>query len=185
MFSLFRRREIEPDESFDGIYTVPKHSLLKRLSRRLDAMEAHTFAIPQKPHTPWQSQRLDDLTPMRRMLVHVTPRQPFVQWVRKKGTPQELAESLGKESIAYLIPGFDWETVQAEQFVAHFWHHFFAQALEGCDMDQAGWPKKRTIEMFHEWFEVRYSEMVLDLGGIKTKKGLGKINFNSPAETNS
>ena len=94
MFSIFRRRDAEPDESFDGIYTLPKHSLLKRLSRRLDAVEVHTFTAPQKPHAPWQSQRLDDLNPMRRMLVHVKPKQPFVQWVRKKGATKDLAEIL-------------------------------------------------------------------------------------------
>ena len=35
--------------------------------------------------------------------------------------------------------------------------------LGGWVTDEALWPKNRTFEMFHEWFEVQMSSIVQDL----------------------
>ena len=126
---------------------------------------------PGKPFTapagdaPWQSEQHGELAALPRMLVHVIPRQPFVEWARQQGEDKNLAEMRRTESLAYLIPTESWVTAEAEEFIEDHWRHFFAQALEGWEPREARWPKQRSHTLFLEWFEVRCSEMVLDLGG--------------------
>ena len=44
-----------------------------------------------------------------------------------------------------------------------FWPDLFEAMLEGWVTDEALWPKKRTLEMFQEWFEVQMRSIVQDL----------------------
>ena len=137
-------------------------SLFRRRNR---AAADKPFEAPSSAHTPWQSEQQGELAALPRMLAHIIPRQPFTDWARKNGSDKSLAQMRHTESMAYLIPTETWETAEAEEFIEDHWPHFFAQALEGWNPRETHWPHKRTLELFNQWFEVRYSEMVLDLGG--------------------
>ena len=66
---------------------------------------------------PWQSEQRGELAALPRMLVHVIPRQPFVDWARQQGADKSLAGVRRTESLAYLIPTESWETAEAEEFI--------------------------------------------------------------------
>ena len=95
------------------------------------------FTAPAGDHAPWQSEQHGELAALPRMLVHVIPRQPFVDWARQQREDKSLAEMRRTESLAYLIPTESWETAEAEEFIEDHWRHFFAQAPEGWETREA------------------------------------------------
>ena len=71
------------------------------------------FTAPAGDHAPWQSEQRGELAALPRMLVHVIPRQPFVDWARQQDADKSLAGMRRTESLAYLIPTESWETREA------------------------------------------------------------------------
>jgi hypothetical protein len=47
--------------------------------------------------------------------------------------------------------------------MAEHWSWIFKQALFEICTDERTWPKKRTWKMFTEWFDLKFSTVVLDL----------------------
>ncbi|QDH70170.1 hypothetical protein FKV23_08720 [Lysobacter alkalisoli] len=90
-----------------------------------------------------------------------------MDWVRRTTGDKAftLAQAQREDLRAYLVPTWDWDLEEGEDFVAQHWQHFFAQALEDWELDRSRWPKQRTPAMFRGWFEVTVCCGVLDLGG--------------------
>lgn len=138
--------------------------------RRLFSPRDLTFTLPGADHEPWQSETHGEYTPLRRMLVFMRPRQPFVTWVRSVNPLERdytVAKARRDDSFAFLIPTSVYEHAEAEDFIARYWHHFFAQALEMVEQDTHAWPAQRTLTMFRHWFDIEFCPAVLDLGGYR------------------
>ena len=131
------------------------------------------FEEPQHQHLSWQSKQHGSYAPLPRSLVYILPRRPFLDWAREHGADQGLTMLRLTGSLAYLIPTMDGQAVEAEDFVKHHWDHFFAQALEAWETDTEQWPRPRNLTLFYKWFEVRYAETVLDLGGYTEGQRFG------------
>jgi len=102
---------------------------------------------------------------LNRSAVIVKPRQPYLEWTGRddvEGLAESVFEALHTEPTVYLLP--EYEDPSSEQKVLEeCWPGLFEAMLEGWVTDEACWPKNRTFEMFHEWFEVQMSSIVQDL----------------------
>jgi len=102
---------------------------------------------------------------LNRSAVIVKPRQPYLEWARQddaEGLAESVFEGLHEEPSVYLLPEYEDPATQQE-VLAEFWPGLFEAMLEGWVTDEAYWPKKRTFEIFQEWFEVEWSPIVQDL----------------------
>jgi hypothetical protein len=109
---------------------------------------------------------------LNRGLVVLRYKQPYIDWVRTAGElPMDLTlENANDDNEAFLVPSFDSPidpvdgTEDAIKWVEKRWRMFFEHILSSWILDEAEWPKKRTLKMFREWFDVEYKSMVWDMG---------------------
>lgn len=109
---------------------------------------------------------------LNRALVVLRYKQPYIDWVRTAGEfPIELTlEEANDDSEAFLVPSYDSSidpvdgTEDAINWVEKRWRMLFEHVLMSWTEDKNKWPKKRTLKMFREWFDVEYRSMVWDMG---------------------
>ena len=109
---------------------------------------------------------------LNRALVVLRYKQPYIDWVKTAGElPIDLTlEDANDDSEAFLVPSYDCPqdpvdgTEEAVKWVEKRWGMLFEHVLGSWIADEAEWPKKRTLKMFREWFEVEYRSMVWDMG---------------------
>lgn len=122
---------------------------------------------------------------INRSVVSIGFKKPFADWVahvfsetdmkQEDYDPDLVApnlEQLNSHPTSYLtaaVIDFDDEDAYANEY----WQFFFEAELTLWDPDQEHWPKKRTREVFDEWFEMRFSHEVIDLS---FKEPLGYLN---------
>ena len=98
-----------------------------------------------------------------RSLAVIKPRQPFFDWLKE--TPDwdlDLTlETLRVDCSALLIPEFD-EPEEAVAYIDDMFEQIFDMELASWCMDESIWPKKRTLKMFWEWFDVELHSTVID-----------------------
>lgn len=99
---------------------------------------------------------------LNRSVLFVLPKEPYLEWARKDPAMSFLTlEKLRDEGTAYLIE--DSDVVHGrEKLLRRHWRSIFEQELEAWTSRRSEWPKKRTLQMFEEWFDVFYSSMCLD-----------------------
>ena len=107
---------------------------------------------------------------VNRHLVTLVHNQPFLDWLLSAdpnpATKITLAELRG-DNEAFLIPDDVADgTEEAVKWVEKNWRMFFEHILSGWLTDENLWPKKMSLKMFREWFEVDYQSMVWDLGNV-------------------
>lgn len=140
-------------------------TLFRRILQTFRRKSDPVFTVPGELHWPWQSEQYGELDPLKRMLVLVRPRQPYVHWINQRtGFPRPLAQARRSDSLAFLIPRVEGSFEEAEAFVSQYWPHFFAQMLEAWEQATETWPQDRTLTMFRHWFDIEIGDMVLDLG---------------------
>ena len=106
---------------------------------------------------------MDDL--VNRSAIIVKPKRPFLEWAKKddaEGLAEGVFETLREEPHVYLLPDYEAPVSQRE-VLEDYWPALFEAMLEGWVTDESMWPRKRTFEMFNEWFEVQMTSMVVDL----------------------
>ena len=102
-----------------------------------------------------------------RTVVIVKPRQPFVEWINtspelEMGDHPTSVEELQQDCNAYLVP----ETIALEEALEQLEPlkpRLFEMELEGWLLNQRGWPKERTAEVFDQWFALEAHSAVWDL----------------------
>lgn len=133
----------------------------------VDSEMAHNRAIIDAlpvGHTPWQSEAQGKFNPLRRSIIALLPRQPFVDWLRAQPGEKDanLRRSHEHNSISFLVP-YPMNTHEAVRVIPEHWPRFFAQMLERVRQNPHDWPEDRTWEMFQQWFEIEYRDVVLDI----------------------
>ena len=102
---------------------------------------------------------------LNRSAVVLRPKQPYLDWTRRddaEGLADAVFETLAREPTVYLVP--DWEEPDEErEILREFWPALFEAMLSGWVTDEELWPEGRSLEMFHEWFEVQTFAMVQDV----------------------
>ena len=101
---------------------------------------------------------------LNRSAVIVKPRQPYLEWAKRDdadGLAETIFKTFHEEPTFYLLPEYEDPSTQQE-VLEEFWPDLFEAMLGGWVTDEALWPKNRTFEMFHQWFEVQMSSIVQD-----------------------
>lgn len=105
---------------------------------------------------------------VNRGIVILRCRQPFLDWLMEADPKPDKSLTLAevhKDNEGFLVPGKS--SIQgyddAVRWVEKRWRMFFEHMLMDWITDEDLWPKKRTLKMFREWFEIIYSEMAWDL----------------------
>ena len=79
-------------------------------------------------------------------------------------------EEANDDSEAFLIPAYDSlvdpvdGTEDAVKWVEKRWRMFFEHVLMSWIVDESAWPKKLSLKMFREWFDIEYKSVIWDMG---------------------
>ncbi len=105
------------------------------------------------------------LNMLNRTVAVIRPKQPFLDWLRSipdlKMGNMTLKRIRSNEQTVFLLPECD-SLDEAQAYVDKIRKTIFEVELEGWWTDPANWPKKMTVKMFHEWFDVELHSMVID-----------------------
>jgi len=101
---------------------------------------------------------------VNRMVLVLIYKQPFLDWMTKiDDNPLSLTlDDLRDDNDTFLIPQFD-DTDDAVKWVEIRWRFFIEAILFDWIMDESLWPKKRSLKLFREWFDIQIHSMVWDL----------------------
>lgn len=102
---------------------------------------------------------------LNRTLIILKAKKPFLDWCLSlpdnDGLDQMSLEGLNKNSIAYLIPQFDFYN-DIEKHIKETWSVLFEEELGNLCTDDDIWPENRTYEMFKKWFEIEIHTDIRD-----------------------
>lgn len=95
---------------------------------------------------------------------------PAIRWINDADPylddPRISGESLVNERTVYLISEADSDGEHAvENWIRKNFKALFEAELGGWYKDPNLWPKKRTLKLFQEWFEVEYHSVIEDTVG--------------------
>ena len=102
-----------------------------------------------------------------RHLIFLGYKQPFLKWLSELVPSPLTKKSLNRlrvDNEAFLIANdIADSTEKAEKWVDDNWRMFFGIVLKGWVADEHQWPTKMTVQLFREWFDVRYQPVVWDI----------------------
>jgi hypothetical protein len=98
---------------------------------------------------------------VNRSVVIVYAREPFLTWVNALIPEQVTLDELNQGCPAFLIEDFEYEE-DALDAINEEWAVYFETWLESWVQDESKWPAERTLEQFHEWFDLSLHPMVFD-----------------------
>ncbi len=103
---------------------------------------------------------------LNRSLIILRHKQPFFDWLTSVDPDPSLTlANMEDDSDTFLIPGeqlIDSES-SAQMWVEQRWAGLFDHMLTSWITDKDAWPKKRSLQMFRQWFAIEYHSMVWDL----------------------
>lgn len=94
-------------------------------------------------------------------------RDPMVRWINDADPydddPGITKEFLRNDRTVYLVADEDADGPEAvERWVEANYEALFESELAGWYADPSLWPEPRTLEVFHEWFDVEHHSIVVD-----------------------
>ncbi len=102
---------------------------------------------------------------LNRSAIILRPKPPFLEWAKQDdttGIAEDVFNSLRNEPHVFLLPEHDDDYAQRE-VLEDFWRAAFEAMLNGWVTDKKLWPKKRSFQMFQDWFEIQIGSAVEDL----------------------
>jgi hypothetical protein len=101
---------------------------------------------------------------INRTAVVIKPKEPFVDWLNS--IPDEKVnftlERISEDNITFLIPQYD-NPEDSKNYIRKRFKQIFEWELWGWIVTKELWPKKRTWNMFQEWFDIEINSEVFDL----------------------
>lgn len=104
-----------------------------------------------------------DLVPMvkNRSVINIFPTKIFLDWLSYiRGSDECSLNDI--EPISFLIMDFD-DMIEFEHWLELNYDLIFKIRLNYSCIDKSIWPQVRTLNIFKEWFEVKFSNLILDL----------------------
>jgi hypothetical protein len=105
-----------------------------------------------------------DLFPMvmNRSVVNLIPTKIFLDWLNYiRGSDVSLGLN-DLNPISLLIKDFDF-TIEFDDWLELNYDLLFMIRLNYSCIDKSIWPEIRTFDVFKEWFEIKHSNLILDL----------------------
>jgi len=108
---------------------------------------------------------------INRNVIIIKPREPFLSWLQSLPDPLEslTLEELRRDCICLLIPESDSQE-EATALISKHYKKIFESELMAWDTVKRDWPKKRTLSMFREWFDLEVHSEVVDLIEVPIEK---------------
>lgn len=99
---------------------------------------------------------------VNRCAVGIAPRPPLIDWSRQVSGDQQMCWEENDHSL-YLLPSYEdpserWQILEE----AHL--EIFEEELGSWCTDRSLWPSPITFPLFREWFDIRFYDLVQDLG---------------------
>ena len=69
---------------------------------------------------------------------------------------------------------------QAKEYIYNHVNLIFESELKAWHEDESGWPKKRDLNMFKEWFDVEIHQQVIDFVNQKYVRSLNSSDSAEP-----
>lgn len=92
---------------------------------------------------------------------------PMVNWINETDPVEDASEvtieEVNKERTVYLVSDHDAENI--DRWIKLNFKALFESELEGWYLEESMWPKKRTLKVFHEWFDVECHSVIEDTVG--------------------
>lgn len=97
-----------------------------------------------------------------RAAVTLTRKQPYVDWANADGEKDGVSFPAEDRRTVYLVPVAD-SNLDAARLIEEFWPDIFEEELSAWMLDEATWPAPRTRELFDAWFDLEFTDAVVDL----------------------
>jgi len=103
---------------------------------------------------------------INRSMVTLVPEQPFLEWIKAVDPdpmPDLTLEHVREDQSVFLLPSEIGDSPDnATHWVEKRWRGFFEFML-GEWFDDSLWPQELSLQMFREWFSLRFHSMVFDM----------------------
>lgn len=105
-----------------------------------------------------------DLYPMvgNRDIIQLNPTKLYLDWVNYISDTSENLSLKYIETITFLIPNFE-NRQDFEDWIEVNYCLIFDIRLNYFCIYRSQWPENRTFSLFKSWFDLGYSNMILDL----------------------
>ena len=100
---------------------------------------------------------------LNRILVLVIPKKPFYDWERNVFPDLAPMDPNENDYDSFLL-NKTYSKIDLKEILKEEWEWIFESQLHGICTDDSRWPKKRTWKMFTDWFDIKCSTIVVDLG---------------------
>ena len=104
------------------------------------------------------------LNSINRNVVVIKPKAPLLEWVNS--LPDDIGdiklEGTRQDCTTYLIPEACYRD-EAVKYIESIYREVFQIELVSWRRDKSSWPKRRTLKMFNEWFEIEVHSLVIDV----------------------
>lgn len=101
---------------------------------------------------------------INRAIVMVIPKQPFYDWDKAVFPDTTPMEENRVEFNSYLLKD-SILPIEPQKALKNDWKWILENELFGICTDESTWPEKRTWKLFNQWFELKFSTVILDLVG--------------------
>ena len=100
---------------------------------------------------------------INRSIAIIRPKQPFVEWANQLPDAdfKVSVDELQNDCLVILIPEYTTNE-EAKECINELYEDIFEEELSGWCTNESWWPKKRTQEMFWQWFNVEFHSVVMD-----------------------
>jgi len=107
---------------------------------------------------------------LNRAAIILKYKEPAVQWINDADPchddPQISWDDVNCERTVYLISDHDADDNKIlARWIKLNYEALFEAELEGWYTDETLWPQKRTLKLFHQWFEVECHTVIEDTVG--------------------
>lgn len=105
-----------------------------------------------------------DMYPMikNRSIVNIFPTKLYLDWLNYIHDSEVFLGLNDIEPISFLIKDFDDKSEFNSWLQTNFQLLFEIRLTYSC-IDKSLWPEERTFDVFNKWFEVRFSNLILDM----------------------
>lgn len=97
-----------------------------------------------------------------RSIVQITPTKLYIEWLNYISENQSTYTISNLEPISFLIEDFDYQ-YEFENWLSLNFSIMFEIRLNYSCIDKSLWPQIRTLNIFKEWFDIKHSNLILDL----------------------
>ncbi len=105
---------------------------------------------------------------VNRCAMVIKPKEPYFEWANRVSTSYESLEDFQHTAKILLVPPSVFEA--RESFLRTHAQELFEMELVAWLPDQRWWPIIRDAEVFQQWFEISFHELVIDFADDEITK---------------